>query len=107
MSLLRTDGTYTIYRIQHKGRDGKWHGTSFDYFGTPPSFSAVNRCWQKTGVHGALSRSEAMLGLRWIRKHNRYDWSSGQMRRNTDTKFRLVMVEISQKTTPIVSTMED
>lgn len=106
--MLRTDGTFIIYRIQHKGKSGvnrdRWHYSSFDAFGTPPGFSASDTCWQQTGIYGTFSRNVALKGLAWIRKAKRYDWRDYTQVSNADTKFRLVMVQISQRTTPVVST---
>ena len=86
--LLRNDGKYVIYIIQHKQKDCRWVQSSFDAFGTPDiAFSASGDCWQQTGVHGTFNLSIAEHALAMIRM------------KHMITQFRLAKVEITQETT--------
>ena len=101
--MLRTDGLYGIYKIQHfqRGTD-RFVGSSFDYFGDAcwktgkhvamadkSCMCSNGRCWQITGVHGTFRAASARWILRWLRlKHPTYE-------------FRIVKVTVSQKTEPI------
>jgi len=85
--MIRNDGMYVIYDIQHRqSKPTKWVSSSFEHFGHPEGFNASDPCWQETGVMGTFSRHVAQKGLTWIRK------------KNPGTYFRLVVVIISQKT---------
>lgn len=84
MSSLRSDGEFTFYVIQHKQSDGRWVGSSFDFFGTPEGFSASGVCWQQTGNHGTFDRDEGVRGLQWISE------------RHKGKHFRLAEVYIKQ-----------
>lgn len=87
--MIWRDGNYNIYKIQHLQSDGEWVGSSFDAFGTPKGFNASGDCWQTTGVHGTFDKDEAIDGAFWL------------TRKHLNTKFRVILVEISQKTTII------
>lgn len=96
--MLRNDGTYTIYKIQHQQSDKKWVFTNFDNifeiklshketFSEPwRSFTACGKCWQETGEHGCYDSKTAILALVIITEHS------------PKRKFRLVKVDITQKT---------
>ena len=101
--MLRTDGLYGIYMIQHFDRNaGKFVGSSFDYFGDAcwktgkhvrmaqnSCMCVCGDCWQRTGVHGTFRIASARWILRWLRlKHPTHE-------------FRIVKVTVSQKTEPI------
>ncbi len=89
--MIRNDGLYTIYRIQHQEKKPKkWVFSSLDSFGAPPGFDACGDCWQETGEHGVFTIKEARKGLNWIRKENKKE--------RPEIQFRLVQVIISQKT---------
>ncbi len=85
--MLRRDGEYEIYRIQHGTLNGGWVDSNLDHFGEPKGFSADGACWQRTGVIGTFSVGEARDGLAWIRE------------KNPHVQFRLVLVKVGQKTT--------
>lgn len=86
--MLRTDGSYTFYHIQHKGADG-WGYSNLDHFGHPDGFNASGACWQKIGENATFDFSQAKAGLKWIsKKHPKY-------------KFRLMAVDIIQRRTPV------
>lgn len=89
--MLRTDGCYKIYRIQHKQEDGKWVYSSFDHFGYPgdwrskEGFSACGNCWQETGVEGTYNRELAIKGAKELAAKHKMN-------------FRVVWVVLSQQT---------
>jgi hypothetical protein len=87
--MVRTDGKYQIYRIQHRQTDGEWKYSSFDHFGTPAGMGASDACWQETGVLGTYDAETARKGLLWLRK------------RHPGATFRMVMVQIMQMTWPV------
>lgn len=94
--MMRNDGLWTFFQIQHLQTDGAWMQSSFDYFGTPPfndgdvdrhlKFSASGDCWQQTGQHGTYDQEYAEMCLRAMQK------------KHTETTFRLVLQVVSQKT---------
>jgi len=97
--MIRTDGSYCIYTIQHDyHKDGKWVMSNLDTFGVPPypawkrtmpfpdCFNAVGRCWQETGIRGVYGIDVAIEGLKWIRE------------KNPNMLFRLAVVYIKQDT---------
>lgn len=104
--MIRKDGTYTIYCLQYEWvgtctlRGGRWvkpyerrswMHTNGDRFKRPEDLrnrlNACGECWQTTGIEGTFDRVEALAILAAVR------------RLNPDTKFRLQVIEISQKTT--------
>jgi hypothetical protein len=107
--MIRTDGTFTIYRIQHRTPGGRWTFSNFDHFGHPPGFTASEPCWQQTGVMGTFDREVAVKALRWIQNPKRVvrrveHWEEIEYRFGISHEFRLVVVEITQRTTPLAGT---
>ena len=85
--MIRQDGHFIVYRIQHQEDGGEWVYSNFDHFGTPlTSFSPSGDCWQATGIHGTLSHADIMPALRIIRDNHPH---------NT---FRAVRVNLRQQT---------
>lgn len=87
--MLRSDGTYRIYRIQHrKLNSDRWIYSDLDVFGWPNGFAADtdSKCWNETGVCGTYDKRLADDGLLWIAAEN------------PGVTFRLVEVMISQRT---------
>lgn len=97
--MLRNDGKYTIYTIQHQDKKGEWHSSNIDSFEPkegrwssdgskelPPwrHFGANGECWQQTGVHGTFEVDDARQLLCLLRKHNK------------NQQFRVVAVDIWQ-----------
>ena len=92
--MLNKDGNYQIYTIQHlpkleKETEENWVFSNFDSFGFPDGFDACGECWQKTGIYGTFEIFTAKKGFDWI------------MKRNPDTKFRVVKIFIQQMTVPL------
>lgn len=68
---MRTDGTYKLYKIQHRQEsDRRWVFSSFDFFGTPAGFTASSECWQVTGEYGTFGAIIARKGVVWMREHH-------------------------------------
>ncbi len=85
--VMRQDGRYIVYRIQHEQADGKWVYSNFDHFGTPlPSFGASGDCWQVTGIHGSFEHEDVSPALTIIRDDN------------PENTFRAVRVNLMQQT---------
>ena len=87
--MLRNNGEYLIYYIQHEQDDGKWVGSNLDVFGYPPGFCSTDECWQKTNIHGTFNAKVAYDGLKSLRS------------KHPKTNFRLVIVSISQSMTVV------
>jgi hypothetical protein len=87
--MIRSDGVFGTYMVQHRQDDGKWVASNFDFFGSPPGFTASCDCWQVTGIRGTYYKVVARKGLDWIR------------RKHPGRKFRLVYVVVSRLTTVI------
>lgn len=88
--MLRSDGKFEFYQIQHRiSPYRRWVTSNLDHFGVPPGFEANSACWQKTGRHGTFDLGEGILGLDWIRK------------RNEGNTFRLVLMKVWQTTLPV------
>lgn len=94
--MIRKDGTFVIYKIQHTSTlehgPSAWTMSNLDCFGTPKGFGSSDRCWQETGVYGTFNLRQAKAGAKWLDKKNK--WRVG-------FNFRVVKVEITQKTTPV------
>lgn len=99
--MLRDDGTYTIYKIQHQQSDEKWVFTNLDTIGGSPSheetfsepwlsFTACGKCWQETGEYGCYDLKTAILVLLKV------------LECSPKKKFRLAKVYITQKTEQVV-----
>jgi len=99
--MIRNDGTYTIYKIQHQESDEKWVFTNLDAIGGSPSheetfsepwksFTACGECWQETGEFGCYDIQTGLLVLLNV------------IQRSPKRKFRLVKVSITQKTEHVV-----
>jgi len=99
--MIRNDGTYTIYKIQHQQSDKKWVFTNLDAlegslsqeetFSEPwKSFTACGECWQETGEHGCYDLKTAFLVLLNV------------IQLSPKRKFRIVKVYITQKTEHVV-----
>ena len=105
--MLFTDGTYEIYRIQHRyKKKGEWAFSGLDgdfaanipvkkrftnvrdYKMTPAfyAFSACGEVWQTTGIHGTYDREHAIKVLKLMAEHN------------PEHSFRVVKLTLSQKT---------
>lgn len=102
--MIRCDGVFVIYKIQHLQADGVWTGSNLDHFGTPHvtgkssnkmartgwsttnGFSACGDCWQQTGATGTFDLNAAAEALVWISEK----WP--------DYQFRIAKVTISQLT---------
>lgn len=85
--MLRTDGDYTIYVIEHLRQNDsieRWVRSieNEHYFG------AAGDCWQETGIHGTFDLEEAKRAFLSIMNN----------RKLLDRKFRLVRVRIHQST---------
>ena len=93
--MLRKDGIYTFYKIQHFQSDGEWVYSdlgvicsSLDSRIEPyQSFTSVGKCWQETGEHGCYGLATGLLFLKQI------------SRLYPDFKFQLVKAQINQTTT--------
>jgi len=91
--MIRKDGTYTFYKIQHLQKDG-WVYSNFDVFcknldfrdDPYRSFTAVGECWQETGEQACYDIFTSLLFLKQISEL----WPNFQ--------FRLVKVQVMQKT---------
>ena len=100
--MLRSDGDFTIYVIQHLSRPGgnpfreiTWVNSNLDYFVTNvPSdernaiapFMAVGECWQKTGIHGTFNQNEALNAVVALATNN------------PDYNFRVAELQLSMRT---------
>lgn len=95
--MLRKDGTYTFYRIQHfqKGeKDEKWVYSdlgffckNFDFKVDPyRSFTAIGECWQEIGEYGCYDLSNSLQFLKQISESC------------PNSQFRLVKIHITQAT---------
>lgn len=103
--MLRKDGTFTFYKIQHQQTDGEW---VYSIYGTPDTnskakpcpdtFTASGRCWQETGEHGVYDKRNALVGLKNARANVRKAVSNGNLPK--PYKLRLVKVTVKQTTTP-------
>lgn len=105
--MLRNDGNYVIYIIQHLSGKNGWIKSSLDYFAVNipvrlrwnkmeteilqpyRSFSACGSCWQMTGIEGSLCKKTAIRFMNQLRKYNPH------------TKFRVACIRMSQFTEPI------
>lgn len=88
--MIRKDGQFLFYMIQHLQDDEKWVFSSFDAFGTPhKAFSASGRCWQETGENGTYYLPIAVRARAKMSKENR------------EHKFRIVEVVIQQFVRPV------
>lgn len=96
--MVRNDGKYTIYILQHLTRDGKEWNNSGDgsqfvkgNFRKQPlyDFCACGECWQQTGVHGTydLEIAHRLLLLAGTQHPTR--------------SFRICEVQICQTTTEV------
>lgn len=105
--MLRNDGVYKIYRIQHQQRsNNEW---VYSIYGSPDTnskttpcrdtFTASGLCWQKTGIHGVYDIRNARTGLKNARKNIFKDIKNGTQK--TKLKLRLVCVELKQETIPV------
>jgi hypothetical protein len=105
--MIRKDGKYFIYIIQHqRDVDKRWVNSSdcnrwipgkltrkkFEtIFFTEPwrTITACGKCWQETGVHGSYIKNKALRILEKVSK-----WNPG-------IKFRVCKLEIEQRTTEV------
>jgi hypothetical protein len=101
--MLRNDGSFEIYILEHKTKDGKeWHGSGDGAyfckgkctFTDEPcrSFTAGGRCWQVTGVHGTFEKKIALKMLMLVACES------------PKRKFRIKRVTIHQKSDIVVQT---
>jgi hypothetical protein len=101
--MLRQDGSFEIYILEHQTKDGKeWHGSgdgehfcnNKGTFRDEPrrSFNALGRCWQVTGVHGCFEKKMAMKMVMLVACEN------------PDRKFRIKRVTIHQESDIVVQT---
>jgi hypothetical protein len=103
--MIRSDGEYTIYILQHKyvkpedgtewwnsGDGEQFCGGNGDYRAYPRrAFNANGMCWQETGIHGCFDFEMAQRMLTLVATST------------PGRKFRICKVEISQKTTELAS----
>lgn len=108
--MVRSDGTYKFYKIQHQWKEGgEW---VFSAYGQPETnskpkkgsgisdtFTASGYCWQETGEHGVFDLRNAKTGLKNARKLVARDFKNKVLDRPLN--LRLVMVTITQKTDAI------
>jgi len=80
--MIRNDGIYTIYMIQHQWKDKPRWETSIENI---MLFPASDTCWQQTGVHGTYSEEKAKEAFR-------------KLVPNANQTYRIAKVSISQKT---------
>ena len=80
--MIRTEGKFSIYRIEHQ-----WKGKSewVSSIENEQYFPASGNCWQQTGVHGTYDLEEAKEAFGKV---------VAQLDKNR--KFRLVRVMIEQ-----------
>lgn len=105
--MLRTDGKYQIFRIQHKWftPESEW---DYSTYGTPEiegideqfGFSASGNCFQETGINGVYDYEVAKLGLKQAYSNMVEDVSNHDLIQQI--QLRLVAVMIEQKTTVII-----
>ena len=88
--MIRTDGSYIFYVIEHHTDNDRWEKSNFDHFGYPKGFEAHNECWQRIGIIGTFDMKIARYGLFWMAD------------RHPGIRFRLSRIEITQMTTPII-----
>ena len=92
--MLRKDGIYTFYKIQHFQSDGEWVYSDLGVICSRldsriepyQSFTSMGKCWQETGEHGCYGLATGLLFLKQI------------SRLKPDFKFQLVKVQINQTT---------
>ena len=82
--MIRTDGTFTIYRLQHN-----WQGKGIWTYSIENDelFNASSDCWQITGVSGTFDLEHAKKALGEV-----------VSRLDKNRVFRLVKVTIKQET---------
>ena len=83
--MVRNDGKWEIYRIQHKwnNKKNKWvYSIENEEF-----FKSSEECWQLTGINGTFNFDEA-----------REAYGKVVSRLEKERKFRLVKLIITQKT---------
>lgn len=102
--MLRNDGSYHFYKIQHQQKDGEW---VYSIYGTPEidkesglgdKFTASGYCWQQTGEHGVYDIKKAKIGLRVANKDMLRDVKNHGHKK---LKLRIVLVSVIQTTIPI------
>ena len=103
--MLRKDGIFKFFKIQHQWRvGGDWNFSTYGEYAETNSrkdtFTASGKCWQETGEHGVYNIRNAKAGLKYTRKKALEDFKKGKLSRKL--KFRIVRVEITQKTTLVI-----
>jgi hypothetical protein len=81
--MVRNDGNYVIYLIQHKERSGRWVRS----IENERYFKASDECWQITGIHGTFDLEHAKK----VYEHIINIEEEGNI-------YRIVKVTINQKT---------
>jgi hypothetical protein len=105
--MLRNDGAYKIYVIQHLyPKTDEW---AMSIYGSPEirpnepgirnTFTASGICWQQTGINGVYDLEDAKLGLKMAIKHYKMDVEKKHSK--PGYKFRIACISIIQQTTPI------
>lgn len=105
--MLRNDGIYKIYKIQHMyPKTKEW---VYSIYGSPEikpneqgirnTFTASGICWQETGEHGVYDLKDAKVGLKMA--YDRYKEDVKEKHTLPGFKFRIVLVSIIQQTTPV------
>jgi hypothetical protein len=97
--MLRNDGEYTIYILQHfwdewcnSGDGEQWCNKNGDFRKDPRrAFNANGPCWQKTGIHGCFDFDVAQHMLNLVASST------------PGRKFRICKLEIKQQTTEVAS----
>ena len=105
--MLRKDGIYEIYMIQHQQKDSKW---VYSIFGTPTvadikkGFNASGDCWQITGIEGTFDFETAKEGLIKASENILKQYMNGDLKQILP--LRLVKVIISQTTSEVIFTKQ-
>ncbi|NLT15395.1 MAG: hypothetical protein GXY05_13760 [Clostridiales bacterium] len=97
MSLMRNDGSYTIYQIEFQPKDSeKWYtieDKSFLAEYRSGQNSANGDYWQKTGIHGMFDLSYAATYCNKLNQASRIGTLSDEY---NGANFRLIKVTVSQ-----------
>jgi len=100
--MLRKDGKYTFYKIQHQwSPTSEWVYSSYvDYAKTNSetcdSFTASGNCWQLIGEHGVFDIRNARTGLKHAKEAVVRDFVANKLPRVIE--LRLVRITVTQTT---------
>ena len=106
MNVLKTDGKYTIYALQHQWEPEKlwtyiegeflrdFSEEEFDRYPELNDFTVKGECWKRTGIYGTFNFDAAIEVLtRVVKKY-------------PGLRHRIVKIEIDQKITPMTDMCE-